>query len=166
MYKLIGALIIILVFTLGGISKAFALKIRIKNLNQFRNLFEDLKFEINLKSTELPDAVKRIGKKYNNECFINWSSLMESSGAEPAFYQSLESQLPRYRLNKNDTGVIKCIVASLGRLDMESQISRLDCGIASLDKYINEVTGMCNEKTRLYVTGSVLLGVFTVILFI
>ena len=166
MFKFAGAIIIVVFFSLFGIQKTNNLHKRINSLKEFRNMFEDLKFEIYLKNTMLPDAVKSIGNKYNNNCFINWAANMEGACAEKSFCYALDSMICEFMLNKNDIGVIKCIVASIGRLEIGSQIKRLDGGIAALDRHINEVSAACTEKVRLYVGSSVLMGIFTVIILI
>lgn len=165
MYKLSGMMIVFLSFMITGIKKTAELSMRIKHFKEFRCMFEDLRTEISLRGTILPKAVKETGIKYSNACFIKWVEYMTVWGAETGFSKALTETQKKYCFTQSDLQILKCITASLGRIDLENQLRKLDSGIAEADKYINEISLSYNDKKRMYLGGYTLTGVFIILLF-
>ncbi len=164
MYRISGMLIVFICFTAAGIKKTAELDRRIKFLKEFRCMFEDLRTEIALRGTVLPEAVKQTGNKYSNTCFIKWVEYMSVWGAETGFGKALCETRKKYCFEDNDLQVLKCITASLGRVDLDNQLRKLDSGITEADKYIAEIASKYCDKKRMYLGGYTLTGIFIILL--
>ncbi len=164
MYKIIGAVIIMLSSAMLGLAKCASVKKRLRNLKEFRNMINALRTEISFKATPLKRAAEIIGEKFSNECFIEFSKLIERLGGQKAFEESLARFSSKYSFTARDRSCILLMAEGLGRTDRENQVRQLDHAIYELDKIIGEAAEECSEKTRGYLNGSVLIGAFAVLM--
>ena len=164
MYKIIGAVIIMLSFCMFGLAKSISVKKRLRSLKEFRNMINALRGEISFKATPLKRAAEIIGEKVSNECFTEFSKMIESHGGQKAFAEALDRYSSKYYFTARDQSCILLMAEGLGRTDRENQVRQLDHAICELDKIIDEAEEECSEKTRGYLNGSVLIGAFAVLM--
>lgn len=164
MYKLMGAVIIMLSFVMFGLEKCASVKKRLRNLKEFRNMISALRTEISFKATPLKRAAETIGEKFSNECFMEFSKLIEKLGGQRAFEEALSSFSSKYSFTARDQSCILLMAEGIGCTDRESQVKQLDHAICELDKIIDEATAESADKTRGYLNGSVLIGAFAVLM--
>ena len=165
MYKIMGAVIIMLSFVMFGLSKCITVKKRLKNLKKFRNMINGLRTEISFKATPLKRAAEIIGEKFSDECFGEFSKLIERFGGQKAFEMALDKYSSSYAFTSQDRSCLILMADGIGRTDRENQVRQFDYAINELDKIIKEATEECVNKTRGYLNGSVLIGAFAVLMF-
>ncbi len=164
MYKLTGAVIIMLCFTTFGVYKSLNIRKRLKHLREFRLMIEALRTEISFSATPLESAARKIGERFSNECFKEFARLIPEVGGQRAFERAISMFLDKYSFTARDQSCILLMANGLGRTDVNNQVRQLDYTISELDKIITEASGECSQKTRGYINGSVLVGAFSVLM--
>ena len=164
MYKLVGAVIIMISFIMYGLAKCVSVKKRLKSLKEFRNMINSLRTEISFKATPLTKAAQMIGERFRNECFKEFADTIGKLGGQKAFEMALGKFSSKYSLTVHDQSCILLMAEGIGRTDRENQVKQLDHAMCELDKIISEAVKESSEKTRGYLNGSVLIGAFAVLM--
>lgn len=144
--RLTGAVLIFLASSMCGFFAALRLKGRQKKLEQARRYIYSLCEEIRLTRAELPDAINRV-----KACGVYLKD-----GA----WQGLEG------LNTSDLLLLNSFLLSLGKTDLEGQISNARLHIGALDERISEAKEEKEKLSRLYVSLGILGGLFAAVLVI
>ncbi len=164
MYKLTGALLIMICFIMFGLGKCITIKRRLKYLKEFRAMIDALRAEISFSATPLTSAAEKIGTKFSNECFKDFARLISERGGQDAFEMAVTKYADKYAFTARDQSCILLMANGLGRTNRENQVRQLDYTLMELEKVIGEASGECMQKTRSYINGSVLIGAFAVLM--
>lgn len=166
MLKIAGMIAIVISTSLFGISKADKLKRRRNELNLISHMLEDFIILIRFKALPLFEIVKQLksNKLYkDSELFSNIDCSLEKP-----FYKAWEESIDNMHtyLNSNDLRLLKSFGSTLGRSDIEGELSNIEIYKSDFLKLEKSASEECEKKSQLYRSLGVLSGVFISILLI
>lgn len=166
MIKIIGVIFIILSTSLAGFSFSEKLNKRVKELILFRHLLEEISILIRYKAVTIFDLIDNLK---NNICFKEFDFLKHidiehNSSFSQAFNVAIDNTI--LSLNKEDIRIIKQFGSSLGKSDIQGQLSEIELYKESISLKINEAKIISENKAKLYRSLGVLIGSFFAILLI
>lgn len=166
MFKLAGSIVITFAFIMIGYIKCSELSLRYLYLSEMREALSMLRAEIALKKTPIGNAFSKIGKLYNNRCFMICGEKTGKIGAEKAFKHALLETAAENHLKKSDTDALMTLAAGLGKCDLENQLSRIDYTISMTENAIADAGKEKNEKSKMIMHCSLFAGAAVVLIMI
>ncbi len=144
--RMIGAVLILLAATLYGIFAARGLSLRVNKLENTRLFINALCEEIRLTRAELPLVLARLPRK---GVYI-----------ENGDWRGVEG------LKDEDKRLLASFLYSLGKTDVEGQISNAELHVKALEERLLDAKEEKRKLSRLYVSLGFLSGLFAVVLVI
>lgn len=144
--RIIGAVLILLAATLYGIFAARGLSLRVNKLESTRLFINALCEEIRLTRAELPLVLARLPRK---GVYIENGSWHGAEG-----------------LKDEDKRLLASFLYSLGKTDVEGQISNAELHVKALEERLLDAKEEKRKLSRLYVSLGFLSGLFAVVLVI
>lgn len=166
MSKILGIIFIITSTSGMGMLYSNKIKYRLKELKELKSMVLLLRGDIRYAKTPLPEAISALGKRStgNFKSFFTEISkqLKELSGVRFAdvWKGSMTSKLVNTNLQKGDKDHLTRLGEQLGYLDKNMQLNTLDLYIEQLDEDIEEIMATMKEKTYLYNSMGVMVGIF------
>lgn len=164
--KLLGCLLVILSSAAMGFYFSNEMKCRIDDMKELRKLIVLLRGDIRYGSTPLPEAISAIARRHKGGMvpFFNKVStqLNELSGLsfQEIWKEAVELELSGTSLNKKDKLHLVQFGENLGYLDKDMQMNTLELFLAQLEEEIQEQTKAAKEKTYLYNSLGIMVGIF------
>lgn len=164
MFKLIGVISVISSFVFWGLSKSMRLKQRTDSLSLFINMLDWLRTEIEMKQTHLSDAFELIGTKCQNKCFLMCAEDIDKMGGQDSFSNAVINTKELYCFLDEDINIFLEFSINLGMVDLYNQVRRIDETISKLKKSLSEAQTTYTQNSKMYVSISVLAGIFVVLI--
>lgn len=170
--KVVGCILIILSSSLMGFYCSNGLKSRISDLKELRKLIVLLRGDIRYGNTPLPEAICAIARRNEGsfkEFFTKISEkLSEHSGNtfSQVWKEAVDIELLKTALNKKDKSGLIHFGDNLGYLDKEMQMNTLELFLTQLEDEIIELSKTAKEKSYLYNTLGIMIGIFVSIILI
>lgn len=167
--KIAGCILILCSTTGIGFLYAGEIKKRQEDLYAMRNVALLLRGDIRYAMTALPEAFEHVAKRHNGRLKEFLTALSEQlnqrSGESMAtIWTNCEAKLNNTALSKKDKQTLHQLGESLGYLDKEMQLGTIDLFISQTEEELEELMKVGKERTRLYKSLGILLGVFVVII--
>ncbi|MBQ2696287.1 MAG: stage III sporulation protein AB [Clostridia bacterium] len=170
MLKLLGALLVIAACTAFGIKSVMKKRDTIKALKELRSALSEIARAINFQLDPLPEVISRLHKEQFSEADSFISQLhtnVQNSENEP-FSQLWEHTIKLFSKEKElpiqAESLLLSLGESLGKMDYETELSRLKEGQASLSELIDETEQNYGKTEKMTKSLSIILGIFIVIL--
>ncbi|MCL2343106.1 MAG: stage III sporulation protein AB [Firmicutes bacterium] len=152
--KLLGALLIIAAGAALGISKYLVLKKRADTLSDLLSALEQMRGEISLRLTPLPELTKLLSERGNAAVrgfFARLSDELERLD-EAGFSELWEAALPALTpLGGEDFAALRPLGAVLGRFDAREQETALSRAIAELGERAAQARAALPASAKLYI---------------
>ena len=166
MFKIIGAIIISVAFSLLGYLKCRKITKRHSILLHFNEALSVLRSEIALKKLPLNKAFFKAGSICDNSCFTYCAEKIPSIGSESAFKQAVLKYSEEYCFTKNDTDIILSLAPGLGKCDITNQLRQIDYTLSLLQGAIISAEEEKKEKSKMIMHSSVFAGVAVALILI
>ena len=170
MMKMAGALLIVGMTSIWGITKADNMKRQLDNMKDLQRIISLLQSEIRYSRAFLGEIFENIGQGVR-EPFKSW--LLEMSEKTNAFIgesiediwkDSCKRHLGVLDLPEQELESLKSLGNQLGYADIQVQMRLLDLYQEHLDRTIREVHDQVQTKVRLYHCLGVMSGLFVAVL--
>jgi stage III sporulation protein AB len=170
--KIIGCILVIASSTGMGFFFSSEMRGRIDDLKELRKLIGLLRGDIRYANSPLPEAISSITRRHSGrfDNFFNNVSvkLHELSGLtfSDIWKKATEVELANTSLTKKDKLQLIQFGESLGYLDKDMQMNTLDLYLSQLEDEITELTKSVKEKSYLYNSLGIMVGIFITIIMI
>lgn len=166
MLKIAGMIAIVISTSLYGISKSDRLKKRCDELNLINHMLEDFIIEISFKALPLFEIVKTLKKKPMYKKLTLLTNV--DCSLEKPFYRAWEESIDSMQssLEKNDIVLLKSFGATLGKSDINGELSNIEIFKSDFLKLETKAIEEYSKKSKLYRSLGVLSGVFISIMLI
>ena len=165
--KLLGCVFIILACSLFGFFKALALKLRCKNLLEFKTVVESLKFRIGFLKENLADALISASKNHTVfKLFHNFTENLKGLGVDEAWQKSLENNSIALCFTDEDLDVLKKFSKELGKTDCKNQVKHLEFISELISELYLKADFDLKNKYTMYKSMGAVIGSFIVLLLI
>ena len=168
LFRGLGIGIVILTCSIYGFKLKNNYLKRIRHLQEFIRLLENLIGEIKYKNCDLIENFTNINRKKTYQIFMDEiiNGLSKGQAIHRLWNDCCKKNLITTALNKSDIDFISNLGYELGCCDRESQINHLEYYKKSLQNIVSELKKEKNEKCRLCSSMGIVCGVFFGILFI
>ena len=161
---------LVVICTILGIKKSKKYEIREYILNDYITTFKSLENDIKYMLVSLPDAIEKIRHTLRDDIkdvlgAISIHMLNESdiNSMNKKIISEINSM---YELTSYDKEIIYQGFSSLGKADVESQISIIQNTVVSLSRQLNEANEEKNKNFKLYRSLGTAIGLMIAIVFI
>ncbi|MCL1924792.1 MAG: stage III sporulation protein AB [Defluviitaleaceae bacterium] len=165
--QIAGAILIILTsYIIGYYLGSFPIN-RKMDLLQFKKALSILSSEIEHMHTPLKTALINIAERLNkpiDAIFINFANFLETEMPKDAFQKSLQLNIKKTYLTKEDIYILNNFASIIGHLDIAMQKSAINLLNEQLTTAINECTEIGAKNKKLYTSLSVLFGLLIVVI--
>lgn len=175
MQKLIGSGMIIIATTSFGLTFISEYKKRLNTLIKLVSLFTSLRNEISYNFEELSNVcinVSKIDTEKNSEVnhfFLNIGSGLkskETSDMKQLWKTQVYFLAKKTKMTKQDTDKLILLGETIGGLDINHQLSRINLYIDSVNNDIEMLTKECEKIQKLYTSLGIISGLFITILLV
>ncbi len=169
MIKLIGSILVITSCSALGFYFSDELKTRINDLSEFKKLLILFRGDIQYTNTPLPEAIQALSKRHEGtyKVFLQNISnrLLDLSGSSfsEIWKDGIKNDLDHTSLAKEDYILLNNLGDSIGYLDKNMQLNTLDLYLDQIEVTIDELNKTVKEKTHLYNSLGIMLGIFITI---
>ena len=152
--KFLGALLIVAAGAALGISKYLALKKRADTLSSLLSALEQMRGEITLRLTPLPELTRLLSERGNATVRVFFARLSDALEHldEAGFSEHWEAALPiLVPLSEEDLNVLRPLGAILGRFDAKEQEAALSRAISELGARASQARAALPASAKLYI---------------
>lgn len=171
-FKIIGSLLIISVFTIYGFYLSYRIIYRQNDLLEMKRAILILSSEMRFLSTSIVDAITHIENSIDppiKNLFSYFKFLLEKNegdSIEIIWEKALASELKNSFFSKNDLGKFKIIGKSICNYDKDFNLSSLRLVNDYIDQSIAEINLDKRQYLKMYQSLSILLSIMIVIILI
>lgn len=168
--KLSICVMLVVICTILGIKKSKKYEVREHMLVDFITTFKSIENDIRYMLTSLPDALEKIRHTLNTDIkdvlgVVSVHMMDESSINETN--KKIHNEINGiYELNSYDKEIIYQGLSSLGKSDLDSQISIIENTLVNLFNQLDEAKEEKNKNVKLYKTVGTAVGLMIAIVFI
>lgn len=170
LFKIGGALLIILSTSFMGFSFASRYQKRVKELRELQMAFQMLSSEIGYTATLLPDALGEIGRRVRepvSNFFLEGAGLLgecQGKGLEEIWMESVNNVFPGTCLDDKDKDLLLSVSSFLGTADQAHQEKQIKLLINQLKQSEKEAWESLQKNERMWKYLGVSGGLMLVIL--
>lgn len=156
MIKIMGIILIVASSTVLGFSYGEKFKKRLKELKEFQRGVYVLKNEINFTHSLLPDAFNKVYEKCEEPIagiFKEASDLLfsnEENDVNSCFVQSINKNVDKLSLTKDDISIFLDFTKSLGEMDIEGHNDMFVLTLENLGKAIQDAEYNLDKNVKMY----------------
>lgn len=165
--KLLGCIFIISACSLFGFFKALSLKLRCRNLLEFKMVLESLKIRVGFLKENLAEALISASKNHTVfRLFHTFAENLTVLGTDEAWEKSLEKNSSTLHFTDEDTEVLKKFSNELGKTDSKNQIKHIDFILELVAELYLKADDDLKNKYTVYKSMGAVIGSFLVLLLI
>ncbi len=165
--RILGSIFIVLACSLFGFFKAFELKLRCRNLLEFKMVLESLRVRVGFLRENLADALVLSSKGYTvARLFKTFAENIKELEIDEAWEKSLEKTASSLYFTDSDLEVLRKFSNELGKTDTKNQIRHLDFTSELLDGLYLKADEDMKQKYTIYKSLGAVIGSFLVLLLI
>lgn len=166
MRRFIGGILIVAASAAVGMAKVRDLKRRRDSLRELLSSFELLQAEITFKKTALPEAFARLALNKRTGALFKGVCEGLGAGVDSAWEKSLDRCVRGLCLSAEDRDLMRSMAGRLGKTDTAGQLAHIGYISERLKAQERAAAEEYRGQAGLYGTGSILVGVLSVLLLI
>ncbi len=170
MLKLLGAMLIMAACTALGIKSVIKNRKTLKAIAELSDTLAEISRAINFRLDPLPEVIHRLSQEHfsDEDTFINRLSFQIDSNPEKPlselWHNALQDFSQAHCLPQNAMSIMASIGESLGKMDYETEIKRLNTGQDALTELLAKLNKDHEKTEKMTKSLGVILGIFIVIL--
>ena len=159
MVRVIGCLMIIISGSLGGIYFSSKLKNRVDFLKDFTSFLKSLKIHLRYTSADIFTILPMCSdSKILKPIFLKMNNINTDNSLSEIWNNSFKEIYKQYSLCKSDITAITDFGVTLGKTDVEGQLSHIELYTDIFTKALENAVSEMKTKSRLYKTMGFFLG--------
>lgn len=158
--KLLGALLVFGAVSWCGIQMSNTLKKRFEFYERFISALEILKCEISFSANDLKSAFENTYRVSGADVFLYAAGMLVTDGFDKAWEKAVDEA------RVADREIAMLLSSKLGKTDTDGQIKHIDYVLGIAQEARKEAKNKYEKTGVLYRRGSILLGIFAVLLFL
>ena len=163
-------ILIVVICTFIGIKKSKVYEIRERKLLDFITVFKSIENDIKYMLISLPDALEKIRHTLNTDIKDVLGAIsvyMMSEKDVTSCNKKINEEIAGiYELNSYDKELVYQSIISLGKADVDTQISIIQNTVTNLSSQLENATSEKNKNFKLYRTLGTAVGLMIAIVFI
>lgn len=163
-------ILIVVICTFLGIKKSKVYEIRERKLSDFITIFKSIENDIKYMLISLPDALEKIRHTLNTDIKDVMGAIavhMMSEKDITSCNKKISEEIAGiHELNSYDKEIIYQSIISLGKADVDTQISIIENTVTNLSSQLENATLEKNKNFKLYRTLGTAVGLMIAIVFI
>ena len=170
--RIIGCVLVVCSCSGIGIYFSTTLKDRLCQLREIQKILLLLRGDIRYANTPLSEALYTISVRHEGElkAFLRWVSeeleKMEGQTISQIWKKGIDTKLKGSALSKKDLEAFLGFGKNLGYLDKDMQLSTIDLYVETIAAEVEEASRTIKEKSYLYNSLGVMVGIFLTIILI
>lgn len=152
--KLLGAVLVVGAFSIGGFSMNRKLYARCVMWGKFIEGMGILESEIGFAGTELKEALKRAGNICGAQVFKTASDILEEYGINKAWERAVKETVSK----EEDRSIMLQLSSKIGKTDAAGQVKHIEYMISIAERAKAAADTEYKDKGKLLCRGGVLLG--------